>query len=102
MGLDIDVRIRKKEHCKRCGCPHAGEIIEQIDAGGRTYYDLLEKIGYGDESYGQFVELDDSQVRTLAMFAASKEQELYGGHELAKATALALVTGDIVEFEADW
>lgn len=101
MSLAIGVTIRERYPCPHCGKPVLGEIIEdRIRSGGDSLYHTLEKIGYGDEQYGKYIELTDEQATILARDCLANEVCDY--KEIVTAIGAAVLSGNAVILEADW
>ncbi len=96
-------------------CPHCGEIvdyktIEEVNSGGRVWYDFLEDIGYyvPDEKqsnetpgkYGEDMALSTDQIKTLRKFL--KTHNIYEHRDIDCMALKALVDEQSMIVNADW
>ena len=101
MGLDMVIRIRKSTPCPHCGKDIPGDIENEYDMGGRQWYDTLGKVDYTDADYGKYKILSEENARLLAKDLLAEKADYYA-LQAGNAVAGAILSGDYVEFEADW
>ena len=46
MGLDITIKRRKAIRCPKCNEVVLEQDVDEVDSGGRVWYDILESFGY--------------------------------------------------------
>ena len=97
MSLDISICSYKRAKCPHCGEEVKGERNVNIMTGGRELRDMLNLIRYGDDQYGQYVELTADETNAIARY-------LFDVNFLQEFDDLqhAIYSGDIIELEADW
>lgn len=111
MGLDITVSRYDVAKCPHCGKPIRGTIRGQVDSGGCSWKEYLEKIGYyvpyeirekePDRYFcGKDMTLTSEQAKDLATFA--REHDLYNWASIVALVDCAIENGDFVVIDADW
>lgn len=110
MGLDIHFKAQSP-----IVCPHCGEIVdykttEEVNSGGRVWYNFLENIGYyvSDEEemngkfskYGEDMVLSINQIKILRKFL--KVQDIYEKRDIDCMALKALKGGQSIIVNADW
>lgn len=106
MGLDIRFTQRKKNLCPHCGKFVNYTDVEEVESGGRVWYELLEIIGYydpkseHDDWYGKDMVLTEEQAKKVYKFIHI--QDAYNCNEIIRLIAVALVEEDDIVINADW
>ena len=106
MGLDIRFTQRKKNFCPHCGKYVDSRDVEELNSGGRVWYEFLESIGYyvpkaeHDEWYGKDMVLTKEQALEAYKFAHIHDS--YNGNEIIRLIAVALLEDDDIVVNADW
>lgn len=109
MGLDITFTRRKNFVCPKCGEVVGHIDLDCADCGGRSWYPLLEQLGYyvpyehrteENDWYGKDMVLNNEQADEVYRFAT--ENCLYGSGLVRSLIATALCEKDSIVVNADW
>ena len=110
MSLDITVKVQQPIICSHCGEIVDYKTIEEIDSGGRVWYDYLESIGYyvpyekwknGEkDKYGENMILSETQIELMKKYI--QNHNIYYGNAIFNAVSEAQINGDSVVINADW
>lgn len=109
MGLDITIKEVGPIYCPDCGRFVAVKEVDEVNSGGRVWYDFLEDLGYyvphdqlneTNDWYGKDMLLDAEQVQYLLRFAANQEPAEYMNVE--RLVAHAIGQGNRIVINADW
>ena len=111
MSLDITVKIKTP-----IICPNCGEVVTTVDkaaesSSGRTWYPILEKLGYyvpyelrneHNDWYGKDMYLSKEQIKELYDFVCKGTYSLYFGVSVKNLLANAIANDEVVAINADW
>ena len=109
MGLDVSVIRRKDLVCSKCGEVVGTSSMDDVDSGGRVWYQFLESIGYyvpydkrteENDRYGKDMKLTEQQADKLYEFV--KKNDPICSNEIMGLIALARMEGQDVIINADW
>lgn len=109
MGLDIEFRRKKRVTCPQCNCLVKYDEVDLVYSQGRSWYPLLEQIGYyvphdqiteENNWYGKDKVLTAEQVKAAYKFA--RTHEVYCGRDVAWLLMEAMAEGDDVIINANW
>ena len=106
MGLDVRIRLRQPIVCPDCGKTVYNAPVEEypyndeLNTCGHCLRSFLNDIGYGDEQYGQWFALTDSQAFAFARTCIKECCD--NAIEISIAVMTAEARDFIVELEADW
>ena len=110
MGLSITCYHRKQFVCPKCGEVVGHTDLNEIFFGGRSWYPLLEKLGYyvpydqrtkDNDWYGKDMVLNTEQIAEAFNFAR-RNSDAYGAHSLALLITEVLCANDLLVINADW
>lgn len=110
MSLDITCYHRKRIVCPKCREIVGYTDLDEISFGGRTWYALLEQLGYyvpydqrieENDWYGKDMILDAEQVDEVFEFAR-KHSDAYGAHSLALLISAVRVENNLLVINANW
>lgn len=111
MGLDISFTERRNVIC-----PHCGEIVKTEDvrtdySGGRSWYPILEYLGYyvpyeqrteETDWYGKDMVLTEEQTKEVYRQIKMNIFEFYRAEQVMSLIAQASMNGSLVVINADW
>lgn len=109
MGLDITISRRRIIVCPKCGTISGYEEVDEVDSGGRKWYDVLESIGYYvpyelrtecKDWYGEDMKLTDEQIDKVVQFL--EKESVFNGSIVLDLIAMAKLKGHDVVINADW
>ena len=104
MGLDVTIKERQEFCCPDCGKLVTTKDIDEVNTGGKDWYDFLKSVGYYGDSenkwYGEDMALTDEQARALAEYSA--KNVYWPNNEIERLVAVALLRGHKVVINADW
>lgn len=109
MGLDITISRRRPIVCSECGTINGYEEVDEVDSGGRAWYDVLESIGYyvpyelrtkKNDWYGEDMKLTDEQIGKIVQFL--EKESVWNGSVVLDLIAMAKLKGHEVVINADW
>lgn len=109
MGLDITIKEVEEIICPGCGRPVTTKDMDEVDSGGRIWYEFLERVGYyvpydqRDETndwYGEDMTLTSEQ--TQALFNFVEREKPYPARDLSVVISHALASGNKIVINADW
>lgn len=111
MGLSIEFYKKQPKLCPHCGQVVEMETICEAGSGGRTWYPILESLGYyvpyeqlteENDWYGKNMTLTQEQLKELYQYVKNNRCGLYYGDEVFGLLASAIIEGDTVVINADW
>lgn len=109
MGLNITISRRRPIVCSECGTINGYEEVDEVDSGGRAWYDVLESIGYYvppelrtkcKDWYGEDMKLTDAQIDKVVRFL--EKESVWNGSIVLDLIAMAKLKGHKVVINADW
>lgn len=110
MGLDIRFKTQKPVICPHCGEVVSYETIDEVNSGGRVWYDFLEDIGYYVPSekqtnetpgkYSEDMKLSTNQIKILRKFL--KMHDIYEHRSIDCMALRSLVDKQNMIVNADW
>ncbi len=109
MGLDIAIKEVGPIYCPDCSRLVAVKEIDEVDSGGRIWYDILTDFGYyvpyeqRDETndwYGKDMTLSSEQAQELFDFV--EREKPYSARALSVLISHALASGNKIVINADW
>jgi hypothetical protein len=110
MSLDIRFTERKNIVCPECGCIVTTKNVRAVTSGGRSWYPILEKIGYyvpyeqrtrENDHYGKDMVLTPEQAEEVYRLV-KEHPELYCQDDIQGLIAVALFNENAVVINADW
>lgn len=109
MGLDIRFAQRRIKYCPHCGEVVGTEDVRFANGGGRSWYTVLESIGYyapydqrteENDWYGKDMVLTAEQAKEIYHFIG--KHDVYCHDDIRGLIATALFENDSVVINADW
>lgn len=109
MGLDITFTRRQNIVCPKCGEVVGHTDVDCVDTGGRSWYPLLESLGYyvpyeqrteENDWYGKDMVLTEEQADEVYQFA--KKHDLYCSVGVRALISAALYENDRIVVNANW
>lgn len=111
MGLDIYFTKRKNIVCPRCGELVTTEDVRIVGSSGRTWYPILESLGYyvphdqrteENNWYDKDMCLTTEQTREVYKYVKEHFDDLYCGDEVLGLIATTLVDENVLVINASW
>ena len=110
MGLDIRFKTQSPIICPHCGETVDYKTIDEVNSGGRVWYDFLEDIGYyvpnekqTSETPGKYSEdmvLSIGQIKILRKFLQT--HDIYERSDIDCMALKALAYEQNIIVNADW
>ena len=109
MSLDITIKRAQRLVCPKCGELVGHKTIDEVNSGGRAWYELLEKFGYyvpverrieANDWYGKDMVLTKEQAVEMSVFAA--KAKAYDANSISALVIEAVANDDDVMINADW
>lgn len=103
MGLDITIKVRRPVVCPKCGEVVTHTDVNDVQSGGRIWYEFLDKIGYKcDDWYAKDMQLTEKQAEYAYDFVTKHLDDIYLAHNIRPMLAIAMRDKDAVVINADW
>lgn len=99
MGLDITISRVQEIKCPDCGKVVAKQTKDCVNSCGRVWHKFLDLVGYGDEWYGEDMELSEKQSEALVEFVS--ENDFYCKKEIASFVVIALFDKEKIVINAN-
>lgn len=109
MGLDITIKEVEEIRCPDCGRLVTTRGTDEVDSGGRIWYDILADFGYyvpyeerneTNDWYGRDMTLTPEQTQRLFDFV--EQEQPYSARDLSVLISHALASGNKIVINADW
>ena len=109
MSLDITFKHHKETVCPKCGEVIGYTVQEEVESGGRVWYDILESFGYyvpydkrteENDWYGKDMILTPEQAKEVFCFMGNND--VYNAGKIMQLIASATYENDRVVINANW